>query len=194
MFYRGMRAGGRAAGAATACVLAGLIAVTACSSGGGQPSWVSSLGSGVTVSPPGSATAGNGSPGAVMMGIVTSLESRHPTDFCKYQEPAAQSQCDAGMSHVTSAGAASILPTFKNIKVGYTAIDGTRGLVGITGTLCVPSGKPKCFTNNDPAAKFDSGKSFATLWSQALKAPANAYSLSLVIQISGKWYSYSSGS
>jgi hypothetical protein len=46
----------------------------------------------------------------------------------------------------------SYLPIFKNVKLGYTAIDGDKALIGFTGTVCVLELSPSCFTNNDPAA------------------------------------------
>ena len=84
------------------------------------------------------------------------------------------------------------LPNFKNFGIGYVAIDGTKALIGITGTICVPHQTPKCFTNTDPAAIFKSGKPFATLWTQAVAAPANVYSLSPAVKVNGKWYAYTS--
>ena len=49
---------------------------------------------------------------------------------------------------------------------------------------------PSCFTNNDPAALLDSGKSFKTLWSQSLMSSTNIYSLSPAIKVNGDWYAY----
>ena len=60
------------------------------------------------------------------------------------------------------------MPTFKNLTVSYTATDGARALVGLTGTICSPDQKPSCVTNNDAAAIFDSGKTFAELWTEAV--------------------------
>jgi hypothetical protein len=192
MFYGGIHAGRKGAIALAACALAGLAAVAGCSSGGGQPSWAGALGSGVTVDSPSSAGAGNGSPEGVMIGVVTAVSTGQLSDFCKYEAPAKQSQCTSSISGVTAAEAKTALPTFKNIKLGYTAIDGTKALIGITGTVCEPKQTPSCFTNNDPAAILDSGKSFSTLWSEALSAPQNVYSLSTAEEINGSWYAYTS--
>ncbi len=196
MFHGGIRADRRARAALALCALAGLIGAAGCSSGGGgsQPSWASSLGSGVTVVSPGTASPGNGTPDGVMIGVVDSITSGHFTDLCKYEMPATQSQCNSAMSQVTPSVAASQLPSFKNMKLGYTAVDGTKAIIGITGTVCLPNQTPSCFTNNDPAALFDSGKSFAALWTQALNAPQNAYSLSTVEEVNGSWYAYTSSS
>ncbi len=190
MFYGGTRAGGRARTALAACALAGLAAVAGCGSAASQPPWVKSLGSGVTVVSPGSATPGNGSPDAVMIGVITSITGGHIAGFCKYEAPSQQSQCNSAMSQVTPAQAKGQLPTFKNVKLGYTAVDGTKALIGLTGTICVPQQKPSCFTNRDPAAILDSGKPFGALWTQALKAPQNVYSLSPAQEINGSWYAY----
>lgn len=82
-------------------------------------------------------------------------------------------------------------PTFKNLKAGYTAVDGDKPLVGFTGTACILQMYPSCFTNKDPAAILDSGKSFSALWSQShASSGENVYSLSSAIKVNGKWYAY----
>jgi hypothetical protein len=182
-----------------AAVLAGVLAAAGCSSGGGsdggsQPSWAKSLGSSVTIVPPGASSPGNATPGGVMAGVVKSLSSGPIIDFCKYEQPAQQSSCRSTFGQVTKSEVASQLPTFKNFAEGYTAIDGTKALIGVTGTICVPNQKPSCYTNKDPAAILDSGKPFATLWREAVAAPANVYSLSPVIEVNGSWYAYTSSS
>lgn len=195
MFYGGTRAG-RARAVLAGCVLAGaaVVAVAGCASGGSsQPSWASKLGSGVTVNPPSTPSPSNSSPGGVMAGVVGAISSGKYSDFCKYEEPSSQATCNSAMSAVTSAQAKTELPTFKNVQVAYTAISGTKALIGITGTVCVPKQTPSCWTNTNPAAIFDSGKSFTALWNAALKAPANAYSLSTAIEVNGKWYAYTGG-
>lgn len=191
MLYGGTRAGGMARAGLAACALAGLAAIAGCGSGGGQPSWAAKLGSGVTVVSPGSASPGNDSPNGVMIGVITAITTGHLTDFCKYEQPTLQSDCNAGMSQVTPAEVKSQLPTFKNVQLGYTAIDGSKALIGLTGTVCA-KGKTQCFSNSDPAALLKSGKPFGTLWTEAIKAPENVYSLSPAIKINGKWYAYTS--
>lgn len=191
MFHRSARVRRGMAGAVlAACALAGLAAVAGCGSGGG-PSWASGLGSGVTVVPPGTASPGNDSPNGVMIGVMTAISGGHLTDFCKYEQPSQQAACNSTMSQVTPAQIKGHLPTFKGVKLGYTAIDGDKALIGLTGTICQPNQTPKCFTNNDPAAILSSGKPFSKLWTDAVKAPANAYSLSPAIKINGNWYAYS---
>lgn len=191
MFHWGATVRRGMAGAVFAAfALAGLAAVAGCSSGGGQPSWASGLGSGVTVVSPGSASPGNDSPNAVMIGVVTAVQTGHLTDFCKYVEPSKQADCNSTMSQVTPAQVRGQMPTFKDVKLGYTAIDGDKALIGVTGTICVPQHKPSCFTNSDAAALFESAKPFGKLWTQAIKAPANVYSLSPAVKINGNWYAY----
>jgi len=201
-----MFSGGYKAGAAlAACALAAVLGAAGCSSGGGglvggggsgtsTPSWASALGSGVTIVPPGPASAGNGSPDAVMAGVETAIASGHYADSCKYFQPSAQSQCSSTLSTVTPAEAASELPTFKSFGIGYTAIKGDQALVGTTGTFCDQQNTPACCTNTDPAAILDSGKSFATLWTQAGSSSGSVYSLAQVVEVNGSWYAYSSSS
>lgn len=195
MFTGGTRQGRKAGAALAACALAALLAATGCGSGAGasQPSWASALGSGVTVVPPGSASPGNDSPDAVMVGVYKSVTAGPISDLCKYEQPAEQSSCKSEVSQATEAELASALPTFKNFAVGYTAIDGTQALIGTTGTVCVPDPKG-CYTNNDPAAILDSGKSFATLWKEAAAASGDVYSLSPAIEVDGSWYADSASS
>jgi hypothetical protein len=191
MFVRG-----KAGGMLAACTMAALLAATGCGSSGGsggsQPSWAKGLGTSVTVVPPGPTSPGNDSPGDVMAGVYSSITKGPITDFCKYEQPSQQSACNSTFSQVTKAEVASQLPSFTHFGLGYVAIDGAKALIGITGTICVPNQKPKCFTNTDPAAIFSSGKPFATLWTQAVAAPSNVYSLSPAIKINGKWYAYTS--
>jgi hypothetical protein len=129
-----------------------------------------------------------------MEGVIKSITTGPITDFCKYEQPSQQSACKSTFGQVTKAEVASQLPNFKSISLGYTAIDGSKALIGLTGTICVPNQKPSCFTNKDPAALLDSGKTFATLWSQAIAAPANVYSLSPAIKVNGSWFAYATSS
>lgn len=48
-------------------------------------------------------------------------------------------------------------------------------------------------TNKNSAAIFDSGKTFSVLWTEAVTSTADAYSLTPMIELSGKWYGYSTG-
>jgi hypothetical protein len=185
--------------ALAACALALLAAVAGCTSGGGQPSsagspgsWASSLGSGVTVDPPGSAAPGNDSPQGVMMGVAAAYSTDRYTDLCRYEPPGAQSGCLAAWSGTPGDRVdLSELPFGRNIKPGYTAIDGDKALIGYTGSVCELKRLPSCITNNDPAAILDSGKSFSALWTQTLTSYSEAdYSLSPAVKINGQWYAY----
>lgn len=196
MFVRGNTAVARARVMLAACAVAACAMATGCSSGSGgsgQPSWAKALGSGVTVDSPGSASPGNGSPEGLMVGVVKALASRNYADFCKYEQPSAQSTCTSALTQATSAQVASLLPAFKNFALGFTVIDGDKALIGITGTICVPNQAvpdktPICITNKDPAAILSSDKPFGTLWTEAVSAPANVYSLNPVVKINGNWY------
>jgi hypothetical protein len=189
MFRGGTQAGLRCRVVLAACALASLAAVAGCTSAGNQPSWAGALGSGVAVESPGSASAGNGSPQEVMIGVTTVFSTQHFTDLCKYEEPSHESECNPADWSPDQVDYAE-LPVFKNVKPGYTAIDGDKALVGFTGTVCVLKDYPSCFTNKDPAAVLDSGKSFSTLWSQSLMSTDNVYLPSPAVKINGNWYAY----
>lgn len=183
----------RATSALAAGLLAGgvgLLALTGCSSGGSggsaasggaQPSWASSLGAGVTVSPPGSVSPGHDSPAAAVAGEVAATNAKDTKTMCDFYTPAFQSQCKGG------GGDTSGLPTFTVSQFGYVAVNGDKGLVGMVGKFC--SGG-KCFSNADPEALFKDGKSFAQQWDAAQKSTSSEYSLTPVIQVGGKWYIY----
>jgi hypothetical protein len=192
MFCVGIRAGRKGQVVLAVCALAGLLAVAGCTSGGSQPSWASALGSGVTVDSPGSSSPGTGSPQGVMIGVTASYSTGRFIDLCKYEEPSRRSGCISAWSlgppglNVDLAD----LPVFKNVKPGYTAIDGNKALVGFTGNVCVLKLSPSCYTNHDPAAVLNSGKSFSTLWSQSLTSVPNVYSPIPAIEVNGNWYIY----
>jgi hypothetical protein len=165
------------------------LALTACSSGG-PPAWAAKLGSGVSVTSPQSVSAGNDSPGAAVYGYITTLVGSHPAAACGYVEPSVQSQCNSGLAQITPS---QVPLSEKNPAVGWVAISGTKALVGTTGTYCDKNSSPQCFTNTDPAAILDSGKSFNDLWNQSVAASSNTgnvYELAPCVQVSGKWYVY----
>jgi hypothetical protein len=174
-----------------ACVLAGLLTVSGCSSSS-TPSWASALGSKVTVQGPAQPAAGNGSPGAAIEGLFNAITDKHYATECSYVEPSVQAACKKGITSLTS----STAPSFQNAAIGYVATDGDQALVGTTGKFCVPGQKPECYTNNDPAAVFSSNKmSFSALWTAQNKISSeNVYSLAPCIEIGGKWYLYESSS
>jgi hypothetical protein len=141
----------------------------------------------VTVTPPTPEAAGTTSPGAAAIAYVAALNTGKVSNLCPLVEPSAQSVCQQAVAGAPP----NTGTTFKNVALGYVAIDGTQALVGLTGTYCDPSGKPTCTTNTDPAALFSAGKPFATLFRQAeaaLNSTSNAYSLAPFIQVSSTWY------
>jgi hypothetical protein len=179
------------------CGIIAALAVAGCSSGGGagliaklRPPWAKALGPGVTVTGPGGASAGDGSPGGVMLSTVADVRSGDYGRICALMEPSAQGECDSSVTAASTSALAGRVPTFSNFAVSYTAIDGDQALVGTTGTVCVPNQTPACYTNTDPAALLDSGKSFAALWTEAIGASGNAYSLAPSVKVNGTWYAY----
>jgi hypothetical protein len=189
----------RAGAAMLACGTAALFALAGCSSGGSSspsssaPSWASALGSGVTVVAPETTAPGNDSPGAVMTGFIDAINAKKYTALCSYLLPSDQSKCRTVFGSVNMSALAGQMPTDKNIKLGYVAIDGTEALIGMTGEECAPGQSPECSTNNSPAAILDSGKSFSALWKTAVaeansSSSSNAYTLSPCVEIGGKWY------
>jgi hypothetical protein len=167
-------------------LLAGLLAVAGCSSSSSsQPSWAAKLGSGVTVTGPAKVSAGNGSPGAAVEGLISTVNAKQYKTECGYLQPSQQGNCTAEAAGLSTTNA----PYSSNTGIGYVAIQGDEALVGTTGTYCSPGQKPECYTNSDPAAIFSSGKSFSSLWNDANgTATGNVYSLAPCIQVNGKWY------
>ena len=153
-----------------------------------QPAWVKSLGPGVTVTSSSSATAGDGSPAGVLLTVVKDVQSGHFAGMCPILEPSQQAACKSQLRSVPVAEIKAYLPAYKNLATTYTAIDGDKALVGSTGSLCDPGATPKCTTNTDPAAIFDSGKSFATLWTETVNSKNNSYALSPLVKVNGVWY------
>jgi hypothetical protein len=204
MFLRGSQAGRRGRAGLAVCALAGLTAVAGCTGPSAstqaasaerpEASWAAALGSGLTVDSPGSASPGNDSPQGVMIGVATDYSTGQFADLCTYDPPSQQSGCLSSWMGSPSPGDEvdlAQMPTGKNVKPGYTAIDGSQALVSFTGTVCVLKDSPSCFTNHDPAAILDSGKSFSQLWWQRIRLPptdGNFYSLSPAVKVHGKWY------
>jgi hypothetical protein len=176
-----------------AALLAG--AVAACGSGGSggsapsaAPSWAKALGAGVTVTA-GNASPGDGSPGGSLLGTLTSAQAGDFTKFCSYFPPSKQDDCNSTYSGIPAASLKTAMPTYKNVVVTYTAIDGDEALVDVTGTICDPSQTPSCTSNSDPAALLDSGKPFTTLWSESV-ANSSGYTPFAMTKVNGKWYNY----
>jgi hypothetical protein len=69
----------------------------------------------------------------------------------------------------------------------------TGRLVGSTGIFCVPTEKPRCVPNHNPASIFSSGKSFKALWVESIassNSSSNTYSLMTCEEVGGSWYVY----
>ena len=133
--------------------------------------------------PPGTATPGHGSPGAVVAGVLLAIKDKSASAYCGYAEPSAQAQCNSALPQLP----ASQFPTDKNGAPGYIVIDGTRAVAGLTGTECL-SGQTGCVTNTDPAAIFTTLHTFDALWQNANSNSETTYSLNPLVEINGKWY------
>ncbi|MGO8961036.1 MAG: hypothetical protein ACLQFR_27245 [Streptosporangiaceae bacterium] len=157
--------------------------------GGSQPGlgWKTTIGRGVSIVPPSPKAAGHGSPGAATQGLADGLNSGKLSHACPYFEPSFQSQCQQRASPSNATNGA----VYKNFALGYVVTDGARALVGSTGIFCQPGATPECVSNTDPAAIFDTGKTFPVLWSETFstaQSSTNAYSLVPCVRIGRRWY------
>jgi hypothetical protein len=190
------------------CASAVLLALAGCTSGSrehsagasganpaasatARPDWAKGLGAGVTVLPPAATAAGHGSPGAAFQGEISALNAGKPAGACPYFPPSTQAQCRKALAGAPDGSGV----TYKDSALGYVAIDGTKALVGSTGTFCAAAQTPQCGSNDNAAAIFDTAKPFAVLWAQALAADSlsaqNSYSLAPCVKIGSKWYNWS---
>jgi len=154
---------------------------------GSEPSWAAALGPGVTVVPPGTTPPGHESPGGVMQAVANEVDTGTPEQLCAYFPPSYQPQCRQAEAGQPGEGP----NTMQHFALGYVAIDGGHALVGYTATSCLSSGR--CYTNSDPAAIFDSGKPFATLWPEAIASENSStygYGLSPCVKVGSDWYLY----
>lgn len=175
----------------TVVVLVYALGAAGCGGGAAPsgPSWAASLGPNVTVVSPRSADAGSNSPGALVRSYVKAANSGNLTELCQFVEPAGTSACDRAVAGASGSNGAQI----SHFAPGYVALEGDRALVGLTGTNCNPTVKPRCSTNRDPAALFSSGRSFGALYTEAMasqnpKISNNDYSLAPCVRVHGKWY------
>lgn len=171
-----------ATSALLACGVAGMLTLAACGAGNSQPSWAAGLGTGVTVVAPESVPAGHDSPEAVVTGLAAVTTAKKFVQVCDYMVPANQAGCRSSISQSPVQEL-----SLSNFALGYTAIDGNRAVVGMTGTVCNATQTPKCLTNSDPAAVFSTAKSFSALWSNAIK---DSSALTACTKVNGKWYLY----
>jgi hypothetical protein len=137
------------------------------------------------------APSGHESPGAAFQGEISALSAGKPAGACPYFPPSAQAQCRKALADAPDGSGV----TYKDFALGYVAIDGTKALVGSTGTFCAAAQTPQCGSNYNAAAIFDTAKPFAVLWAQALAADSlsaqNSYSLAPCVKIGSKWYNWS---
>jgi hypothetical protein len=149
------------------------------------PKWVAALGTGVAVTGPGRVAPGHDSPGAALAGLLASLSSRDPGGSCDYTLVGPVGRCRAQFNRLPH----DQLPYAESIKIGYVAIDGTRALVGYTGTICAPGDTPECTTSTDPAAVFDTGYTFAWLWEETAH-PDFSHTCALLpcVEVGGRWF------
>ena len=179
-----------------ACGVMAAVAAAGCSASVSRPpAWAKALGPGVTVTDSRAATAGDGSPAGVYLREIKDLKTGNLADLCSVAQPSQQAACKSGMKSLPASDIKSEMPAFKNFVLTYTAVDGDKALIGATGSICNHDSK-NCTSNTNPAAIFDSGKSFAALWKQATAAGnsnSNAYSLGQLVKIKGTWYEYAGG-
>jgi hypothetical protein len=156
-----------------------------------SPPWAKHLGTSVTILGPTKATVGNGSAAEAFAGDTEALAKGDILLGCQYIEPSLQRVCRKANSGTTSS--VPYTETIKHFAIGYVAVEGTKALVGYTGTFCISDEKPRCMTNSNPAAILSSPKSFTELWSQSVadeSVDANRYALGPCVEIGGKWYFY----
>lgn len=148
------------------------------------PAWAGALGPGVTVA--GSPTAGPvpDTPAAAVAGYFRQLAAPNPGGACLYWTPTDLANCQSFMSAEDQQDYGL---KYKSFGIGYTATYSDLALVVITHVhLCQP--KTCAPDNTNPAALLDSGKSFITLWEQAVKPNASDPDLVPCIQGDGVWY------
>jgi hypothetical protein len=155
----------------------------------GRPAWARGLGPGVVLSVGRPTRAGHASPAAAVTGDALEAGNGALRAACAYLEPAVQAACRASVAGEGRSDG----PTVADFGLGWVAVDGSRALVGTTGTFCLPDESPACFTNHRRDAVFRSGRRFAVLYRRAVAAEyssANVYSLIPCERVAGRWYVY----
>ena len=176
---------GPLAAAITAVAVIGALKLSGLIWTSAPPKWVAALGPGVAVTGPAQVAPGHDSPGAALAGLLASLSSQNPGMSCDWALVGPVGQCMAQFKKLPH----DQLPYAESVKIGYVAIDGTRALVGYTGTICTPGDTPECTTNTDPAAIFSTGYTFAWLWEQTAGPDfSHMYALLPAVEVDGKWY------
>jgi hypothetical protein len=86
-------------------------------------------------------------PGGSLLGALTGAEAADFSKFCSYFPPSDQDNCNSTYSGLPAASLKTAMPTYKNVVVTYTAIDGDEALVNVIGTICDPNQTPSCLFN-----------------------------------------------
>jgi hypothetical protein len=153
------------------------------------PAWATTLGPGVTVTDSSAARAGDNSPAGVFLRAIKAARAGSASQMCATYEPSFQATCRSETMSMSVADFKSGMPTVNDRVPSYTAVFGGLALLGATGTVCVAG---SCLTNSDPAAIFDSGRSFRSLWLVPTNGSSSnqaAYALARFIEVNGTWYS-----
>jgi len=150
------------AGCASAGPAPGSAASAAATTSSPPPSWAAALGPDVEVVGPLTGAPAADTPAAAVLGYIHQLAAPNPAGACLYMTPANQANCQSGMAQ-DQTGYAS----YSSLGIGYTAIYGDLALVVTTHAhLCVAK---SCIPDNsNPAVDLDSGKSFVTLFGEAV--------------------------
>jgi hypothetical protein len=159
------------------------------SAASGLPAWAAGLGSGVTLDNPTSSPAA-GTPQAVVSAFIKALVSAEPGGACAYAAPSSLEYC-RGVAEVYAQQ--NVTFSFNSWQLGYTALSGTEALVGSVYTsFCVNAGSTCARDVTDPKAVFSSGKSFASLWSEATASTSSSapptFTPEPCTEVNGKWY------
>jgi hypothetical protein len=125
--------------------------------GTGEPSWARALGGGVVIINPTARKVGNGSPDAVVQGVLEAIEADKPAAVCAYLPPPFQPECMATSARAPDNTKVSV----SHFALGYAAVRGDEALVGTTGRFCASDAQPACASNANPAALLSRGKTFA---------------------------------
>jgi hypothetical protein len=75
---------------------------------------------------------------------------------------------------------------YANVALGYTAIEGAKALVVLTGIKCLPGSGGGCAANSDPAHLLGASTSFDSVYANVFSLPgADVLPME---QVNGQWY------
>ncbi len=138
------------------------------------------------VTAPAAAAPGYDSPEAAVQGEEAATT---PATGCSYYPPSDQASCLQLVAEIPAGSGGTV----QNFALGYVAVDGSKALVGSTGTSCSPNATPTCSSNTDPAAIFSEAEPFSVLWAESVAASlstTNSYQLIPCVEVGGNWYIY----